>query len=1465
MQYRVLVIDDDEDLLYITQKSFQLIAPTFEIIPATSAQEGLRIIAEDNIDAILCDFHLGSNAMNGLELLEWLREEGNSTPFIIFTGRSREEVAIQALNLGADYYLEKSSDMEGLFSEIAHHIKKVVKGRKTEEALILSEQSYRTLIQSIHETIFVVNDIDCIEEIHSYNIPDLGPYSSKFLNKHVTEIFPEVIYEPYLRFATEVRASNSRREFEFSLRPNEQATWYSARMDLHENGTSIVVSINDITERMQALQALRESEIKVRTAFEDAPFGFALVDFSGPILQANHAFCDMLGYTKDEISKMRFSMLSHPDDRSKTPSFEDFKFEDGIGKVQLEKRYLHKDGTTIWANVHSTIAHDDKGVPLYFITQFEDITERKRYEHEILTAQKRWRETFDSIPDFVSVHDINYVIQRANSSFLEFLGKDKEEVIGKKCYEILHQTNEPPESCPHQKTLTMKQAHTEVVIDPRLGCPLQVTTSPIFDESNAITGVVHIARDITQKTLNETALKDSEEKYRNLVENSLQGIAIIQGGRYVYSNPVYSTILETTQEDLETLEESEVWAYIHPEDIPELKESIDKLESLEIPSFNSIFRVITKMGLIKWVDSHFQNCMFHDNPALQIFGIDITENYLNELEILEKQSNLLKLFDSIGEFVWVVDYDGTIIEANETVVKVLGYSMEEVRGAPAMNFHPEELREEGTRILQRMMEGKETICPLPLLTKDGRHLPVETRFNPGTWSKRNVLIAVSREVTPMQVIDDEDQKYRSLCHSINDIIFVFDHNMTFKEVYSNNVNELYIPPKQFIGKDVSTILPESIARPFSEIIHRVNDTSQPESFEYMLPIQGQERWWEAMISKHESGTEIVAVIRDISERKRIENELREQRQYLINVIESLPHPFYVINATDYTVKLANKHAGSPLTPGITCHLLTHDNQFPCGSDKHPCPLEVVKRTKEPIVTNHLHLDMNGELRDIEVHGYPILDEDGNVEELIEYCIDITDYKRALSALEASEERFRELFEKAPLGYQTLDDEGYIIDVNIEWLEILGYDRNEVIGNHFEEFMGSSSKSRFQSTFSRFISEGVLRDTEIELIKKDGTEIIARFNGRIAYTSEGDFKQTHCIFQDITDWKKAESLVRFERDRAQSYLNLVSVIIIALDTNGNITLLNRKGCETAGYTENEVIGLNWIDHFIPESSRNEVRKVFQEIVHGNIRSYEHIENRIVDRHGNERQILWYNSLLKDEAGNIIGTLSAGEDITERKLADNLLKRQNEELSELAHIMSHDLGNKMTAIASLVGLLKREYDEEILDRISSIAYQSANLLKISAELADAGIILQQKESVDLEIVAREIASTFLPAEVTFITKNLLRVNGSSERIGQIFQNLFRNSIEHGEATEILVEGRTERNGYCLYISNDGKPIPQEIRNNIFQKGFTTKDNGKGLGLSIVKKLVAAHGWRISLVDSERTTFRICTNTLSEFTKK
>ncbi|MFH1883127.1 MAG: DUF3365 domain-containing protein, partial [Planctomycetota bacterium] len=193
-------------------------------------------------------------------------------------------------------------------------------------------------------------------------------------------------------------------------------------------------------------------------------------------------------------------------------------------------------------------------------------------------------------------------------------------------------------------------------------------------------------------------------------------------------------------------------------------------------------------------------------------------------------------------------------------------------------------------------------------------------------------------------------------------------------------------------------------------------------------------------------TSVEKLDKEIAERKKAEEQVRQQNEFLNNVLESLTHPFYVIDANDYTIKIANSalYRGK-LPEKTTCYMLTHKRDKPCNGSDDPCPLEEIKKTKRPVVIEHVHYDKDGNTRNVEVHAYPILDDKGNVSEIIEYTLDITERKQAEEKLKQIAEEWRTTFDSITDMVSIHDKDFKIVRANKSFAKAFNMKQEEIIG------------------------------------------------------------------------------------------------------------------------------------------------------------------------------------------------------------------------------------------------------------------------------------------------------------------------------------------------------------------------------------------------------------------------------------
>lgn len=280
----------------------------------------------------------------------------------------------------------------------------------------------------------------------------------------------------------------------------------------------------------------------------------------------------------------------------------------------------------------------------------------------------------------------------------------------------------------------------------------------------------------------------------------------------------------------------------------------------------------------------------------------------------------------------------------------------------------------------------------------------------------------------------------------------------------------------------------------------------------------------------------------------------------------------------------------------------------------------------------------------------------------ELYLEIAEHKKAEIAQKNSEARLESIIRVAPIGI------GVVIDrifhtVNDRICEMTGFSKEELIGKSARVIYPSDEEyERVGRNKYTDIGKYGTGHIETKFKRKDG-EIIDVLLSSTPINPDDLSEGVTFTALDITDRKKAEEALREERDKAQQYLDIAGVMFVVLHADQSVALINKKGCEILEYGEEEIIGKNWFDSFIPGIDREETRAGFYELIAGNIDPIEYFENAVLTKNKEQRIIAWHNAVLRDEQGNIKGTVSSGEDITDRKRTEEALRDSETKYREL----------------------------------------------------------------------------------------------------------------------------------------------------------------------------------------------------------
>ena len=269
--------------------------------------------------------------------------------------------------------------------------------------------------------------------------------------------------------------------------------------------------------------------------------------------------------------------------------------------------------------------------------------------------------------------------------------------------------------------------------------------------------------------------------------------------------------------------------------------------------------------------------------------------------------------------------------------------------------------------------------------------------------------------------------------------------------------------------------------------------------------------------------------------------------------------------------------------------------------------------------------------------------------------DVDETVRETQALRESEERFSALFEKAPLGYQSLDEDGTFIEVNPAWLAILGYERNEVIGRWFGDFLAPEFVDGFRERFPKFKARGAIH-SEFQMLRKDGVPRTIAFEGRIGRNPDGSFKQTHCILADITEREAAQAAL-VESEERYRFLFERSVVAQSMTSLAGELHVNPAFCKMLGYTEHELANsTTWMSLTHPDDIA-ENRRLLDAILAGEQDSVR-FEKRYFHKEGH---IIWVEvgtTLRRDDQGEPLYFMTTMVDITDRKQAEEALRESED---------------------------------------------------------------------------------------------------------------------------------------------------------------------------------------------------------------
>jgi len=838
---------------------------------------------------------------------------------------------------------------------------------------------------------------------------------------------------------------------------------------------------------------------------------------------------------------------------------------------------------------------------------------------------------------------------------------------------------------------------------------------------------------------------------------------------------------------------------------------------------------------------------------------DVSDRRRAEEMLRESEENFRALAENASDGILIaVDETGHVF-ANRRIAEMVGRTREQLLNQGLWELAPGPEQERLKDIHSRRIKGEPApeLYDTNLLRPDGTAVPVEVTVAATVWRGRPAVMRIIRDVSErnraQQALRESEEKHRTLVERSNVGIAIIQDglvryaNPKLLELsgWSNN---------DVLGRPfVEFVRPDERPRVIGMYQRRMRGEDVPASYETVFRRRdGSSAYVEinAGVISFDGRPADFVVIHDITGRREAEATLEDKAARLRRLVNQVPA---ILWTTDRELKFTSSVgaglAGLNLVPGQVVGMSLAE--FFQTEDPDALPIVSHRRALAGQSVTYV-FEWKGNVYDTDVE--PLYDEHGNVIGTVGIALDITQLVRAETALQESEENFRQLAANASEGIIISQPAGPMLYANPRAAALSGYHLDQLLSLPLLRLVPDKADS---AGLARAVDEVVhgrpSSPVEVTLARRDGMPVQLEVTTALT-TWQGRPAVMH-IIRDITERKQTEQALRQERDRAQSYLDVAGGIIVALDRQGTVILVNRAGAAILGCTPEEIVGRSWYDTFVPEPTRAVRRAAFEQLMldqSGSSQAQIHSENAVLTRDGRERTIAWHDTVVRDGQGQLAGMLSSGYDITDRKEAEAERERLIAELDAYAGTVAHDLNSPLSTVMGFAELLKQKErvwaDEDARENLLHIEASGNRMKNIIAELLLLATV--RKTNVVVRPVSMKPVVMAALDRLAFMVREFKPgvilpevwpgVVGHGPWIEEIWTNYFSNAMKYGgRPPRIEIGVRVLEAPFVLYwVADNGPGLTPEEQQKLFTPFTRIHQNtaaGHGLGLSIVQRIL------------------------------
>ena len=753
--------------------------------------------------------------------------------------------------------------------------------------------------------------------------------------------------------------------------------------------------------------------------------------------------------------------------------------------------------------------------------------ERQQIEKALKVSEEHYRDLVENSQDMICTHDLQGNLLFVNEAGTKISGYSNATLLKMNLRDILAPEVRDRFDAYLAEIQTEGQARGLMRIQTADGeIHILEFNNTLQAEALAAPFVYSVARDVTKRVRAEVALRESEARYRTLVELSPDGIGIHCEGKVVYVNAATVKLFHADRpEDLIGLP---VIQLVHPDYRAIAMQRVRRSYENHLPASLLEEKFVTLDGQPIDVEVAAAPIAYEGKPATQIIIRDISERKLAEDAKRQAEIRYRSLFEQTHDAIFILDLEGRHLDANPRAAEMLGYTHDEIL---KLSFKDVSVQlPESQQVMKRLLAGEHVpLYERIFRKKNGDLVPVEINVElvRGADGQPLHIQSVVRDVTARKLAEKElaasEAELRALFASMQDVVLVIDRDGVYRKIAPTNPALLIKPPEELLGKNLRDVFPVEQAETFLGTVRQVLETRETARIEYQLKIGEREVWFSTSISPMDNDNTLW-VARDITERKQAE----EQMHLLATGLEAAATGIAITNKNG-AIEWVNP-AWSTLT-GYSKKEVIGKNPRVLKSGKQPN--EFYKNLWATILSGEvwrgelINKRKDGTLYAEEETITPVLDKNGAVTHFIAIKQDITERKENEKALEASKERYRALTQTASDAIVSADSAGNIVSWNQGAEQLFGYTEIEISGQPLTLLLPERYRAAHLEGMARVQSGGekhiIGKSIEAGGLRKDGSEFPVEFSLSEWQVDEGHFYTA--IIHDITKRAQAEEEIR----------------------------------------------------------------------------------------------------------------------------------------------------------------------------------------------------------------------------------------------------------------------------------------------------------------------------------------------------